>query len=742
MGIRSEEGADRFFDANEEIASVSDSNSDCSENASWRCQEVGSVLSSSDYYFWMKRPQSVNERRDEFIRRMDFSLDRFLPAGEVLEDAVDNMEVGGERSMEISGAMLRTSDIEDGNLGTQTSISCRQNDEAHEAVDDDEVGENLTCRIKSLDDGREFIMDEVGHDGILRRLREVGSNRLLTIEEFQSVLGSSNLVQQFMRRGLEEVNSFVDAKRKKRKENWLEKLRVKASMASIKERINAEFHDHLPIAGSGNDRVHVNPHKKRLKELSCLYREQDFCAHKGSILAMKFSPDGQYLASGGEDEVVRVWKVTEHERSAEVDISRFDPSCLYFTAKGVPNLTSLNKVKEKGDMMKKLRKSSDAACIVIPRRVFQITENPLHEFYGHEGEVLDISWSQNGFLLSSSIDKTVRLWRVGCDQCLRVFPHNDYVTCVQFNPVDDNYFISGSIDGKVRIWKILSCHVVHWINIKEIVTAICYRPDGKGGIVGSMAGNCHFYEVTDNCLRLDAVVSLQRKKKLTRKRICSFEFSPSDPSKVMVTSADSQIRILDGVDVICKFRGLKNGGNQIFASFTWDGKHIVSAREDSNVYIWDCSDNERKLFCRTKNIRSSESFQSQNALIALPWPGIRSVSESLHQPRGAQHSEVAHGGNDETSDQTDPSLSKDCFTLGQMLPSASLPKGSATWPEKTILDLSPTVVLPAVTEIDSKFFKNVCQNTVNCHLWGLVIVTAGWDGRIRAYHNYGLPVRA
>lgn len=31
-------------------------------------------------------------------------------------------------------------------------------------------------------------------------------------------------------------------------------------------------------------------------------------------------------------------------------------------------------------------------------------------------------------LLSSSVDKTVRLWRVGVDQCLKVFQHSDYGT--------------------------------------------------------------------------------------------------------------------------------------------------------------------------------------------------------------------------------------------------------------------------------------------------------------------------
>jgi WD40 repeat protein len=53
------------------------------------------------------------------------------------------------------------------------------------------------------------------------------------------------------------------------------------------------------------------------------------------------------------------------------------------------------------------------------------------------------------------------------------------VTCVQFNPTSDNYFVSGCLDGLVRIWDVRKCLVVDWANTKEIVTAVCYRPDGK-----------------------------------------------------------------------------------------------------------------------------------------------------------------------------------------------------------------------------------------------------------------------
>ena len=53
------------------------------------------------------------------------------------------------------------------------------------------------------------------------------------------------------------------------------------------------------------------------------------------------------------------------------------------------------------------------------------------------------------------------------------------VTCIQFNPVSDEYFISGSLDAKVRIWSVSGRRVVDWTDLHEMVTATCYTPDGQ-----------------------------------------------------------------------------------------------------------------------------------------------------------------------------------------------------------------------------------------------------------------------
>jgi WD40 repeat protein len=72
---------------------------------------------------------------------------------------------------------------------------------------------------------------------------------------------------------------------------------------------------------------------------------------------------------------------------------------------------------------------------------------PFCEFLGHQAPVLDVAWSKSLFLLSSSMDKTVRLWHISRLECLCFFRHVDFVSAIAFHPRDDRYFVSASLDG-------------------------------------------------------------------------------------------------------------------------------------------------------------------------------------------------------------------------------------------------------------------------------------------------------
>jgi len=62
---------------------------------------------------------------------------------------------------------------------------------------------------------------------------------------------------------------------------------------------------------------------------------------------------------------------------------------------------------------------------------------------------------------------------------------------------------------------------------------------------------------SENQLQMDQEINVHGKKKVASKRISGLQYLPSDSDsdKVMVTSADSQIRIICGEDVICKLKG-------------------------------------------------------------------------------------------------------------------------------------------------------------------------------------------
>ncbi|KHN23456.1 WD repeat-containing protein 44 [Glycine soja] len=745
------------------------------------------------YDAWISEPSSLSERRSRLLRQFG------LPAPPPSSAAIPR-----------SSSVVPIHDNDDGflvnnsnNRGGGGSVCVNNNRICVSVYEDDDdggggIGEGnvnvsnvvdetvQACTIRDLDNGKEFVVKE---DGVWNEVKEVGTGRRLTVEEFEMTVGHSPIVQELMRRqNVEEGGNGEgvdgdgggggvgggggdegDGGKVKRKGGWFKFMSLKSVVVGQKDTSSSEkaggrrsssATDDSQDGGGlvhGGERVRVRQYGKSFKEVTGLYSSPKIQAHEGSIWCIKFSLDGRYLASAGEDCMIHVWQVFESERKGELLVEKPEDGNLniMFLVNGSPEPSSPgmdnNSEKKRRGRLSVSRKSLSLDQLVVPETVFALTEKPVCSFKGHLHDVLDLSWSKSQRLLSSSMDKTVRLWHLSSKSCLKIFSHSDYVTCIQFNPVDDRYFISGSLDAKVRIWSIPDRQVVDWTDLHEMVTAACYTPDGQGVLIGTYKGRCHLYYSSENKLQQKSQINLQnRKKRSNHKKITGFQFVPGSSSEVLITSSDSRIRLVDGVDLVHKFKGFRNANSQISACLTANGKYVVSASEDSHVYIWkneaDCRPNRSKGVAVTSTY---EHFHCKDVSVAIPWPGMDDTWE-MHDPYFAEEPELDDDGDEVFSANHPPTpveenlcsegsqFASGCNssplhgTIASATDSYFLDRISATWPEEKLLttrDRSP--------QVSVDLSKGVNQNM---SAWGMVIVTAGLQGEIKIFQNFGLPL--
>ncbi|RCV06717.1 hypothetical protein SETIT_1G185900v2 [Setaria italica] len=670
---------DIFFDVSDDIRSSTCSTARCSTSdqlsASWR----------PEYELWASEPMSVNERRHRFLIGM--GLAQPIPTGIAFPQwQGDTLDDCAFRDLEERISSICSS--------YQSSFS-----QFASAPD------SINCE-RDLDTGNRVVVHESEHDTMTGIVEEVGTDIIMNINQSEGFLSFSQLVHEFLQKGggrthLRGSNLTVTDKQKDPKSFCGRFTRKKGE-----DRI-CMYDTHMKsLKTSTFSRTKVHQQNKKWIDFSAVYICQEIQAHGGSIRVMKFSPSGLYLASVGEDCIARIWMIQEVESSPD----------LYGREAPVEYMD-----RNKGLKMK-VAKGQRRTLAIIPKKVFNIAETPLHEFHGHTSDILDMAWSKSDFLLTSSKDKTVRMWKAGCDGCLAVFKHRDYVTCVQFNPVDERYFVSGSIDGKVRVWDVSEKRVVDWADTRRIITAVSYQPDAKGLIVGTVPGRCRFYDQSGENMEVEKELKVT-KKKSARRQITSLQFSRGDPARIMIASAGSKIRVSEGAGISRKFEGRRGSKVLVPPSLTSDGRYLVSAGADSNVYIWNFDKLRGKGTKGARTVRSCEHFFSDGVTSVATWPGL------LHQ----EICESGGGGGDLQSSDKGPTLcrDRDCCSFGTWFFTDGVGGAAATWPEEKLL---PSLKYLNCSGMDERRPKVPAA-------WNTVVVTGSRDGVIRCFHNYGLPVK-
>ncbi|XP_048550899.1 WD repeat-containing protein 44-like isoform X1 [Triticum urartu] len=771
------ESRDRVLSSSGSSTSASDDDDHAQQQQRRRRDAYPPAAAAAALDLWTSQPAPVQERRRRLLQTMGLAGDPSLARLEM------GRSVSYDRPVRPPMLSPMPRSRSDGAVPAKPPRGGRASSGSSEAMPEDDEADPR-CLIRNLDDGTEFVVKEEF------QLREVGTGRQLTLEQFQLCVGRSPIVQELMRRQniandgastpihRSSSDSSNGAARPRRRISWLRTIRhVAGSMvAGSRDRRSSDEKDTSSEKGGrrsssatddsqdsagavhhGPERIKVRLYGKSYKELSGLFMNQEVRAHDGSIWSIKFSPDGRYLASAGVDCVIHVWEVLEFERRREEN--GVSNPFVAVMCNGSPEPTLALATMDGSHWDKKLRarvsqcrKSSSSDRLMVPEHVFGLSEKPVKTFEGHSEDVLDLCWSKSQYLLSSSMDKTVKLWNMSSVSCLKTFSHCDYVTCIQFNPVDDRYFISGSLDEKVRIWSIPKREIVDWHDLHEMVTAACYTPDGQSALVGSHKGSCHLYDTSDNKLIQKKQIDLQTKKKKShQKKITGFQlldqFLPGSSSKVLITSADSRIRVIDDFELVHKFKGFRNTNSQISACYAARGRYVISASENSHVYVWrnDDGPDEQRSSSSSKGVvsvaNSYEYFYCRDVRVAAALPSTAGSAATSRTNSRRKHQELdcvseyplPHAGDGDSSD-FQQQQSRDDLSNGSNHSGGD--RASATWPEEL---MTPTKQSPrSSTSLPD---GDGAGQAPSRSAWGMAIATAGSGGQIRILQNFGFPVR-
>ncbi|WP_013334896.1 WD40 repeat domain-containing protein [Gloeothece verrucosa] len=311
----------------------------------------------------------------------------------------------------------------------------------------------------------------------------------------------------------------------------------------------------------------------KVKQDGKLELSKSFPAHGSWVWSVALNAEGQLLASGGQDGILKIWSITT------------DPSlnCHSLPHPSQKHHAPIRSVTFSPDS-KFLATGSEDKTI----KIWSVdTGECLHTLEGHQERVGGVTFSPNGQLLASgSADKTIKIWLVETGKCLHTLKgHQDWVWQVAFSS-DGQLLASGSGDKTIKIWSIIEEKYQNIDTLKgheNWIWSIAFSPDGQYIASGSEDFTLRLWSVkTRECLQCFRGYG---------NRLSSIAFSP-DSQYILSGSIDRSIRLWSIKNHKC-LRQINGHTDWICSvAFSPDGKTLVSGSGDQTIRLWSVESGE------------------------------------------------------------------------------------------------------------------------------------------------------
>ena len=312
-------------------------------------------------------------------------------------------------------------------------------------------------------------------------------------------------------------------------------------------------------------------------------RERNSWKIDNKVTTVSWSPDGKTLASGSEDNTIKLW-------SREGQLLQTLPG----HEDGVLSVSWSPDGKT-------LASGSEDNTIKLWSREGQL----LKILKGHENAVTTVSWSPDGKTLASgSNDKTIKLWNREGKELQTLQGHENVVWSVSWSP-DSQILASGGWDSTIKLWsrdgQLLNTLPGH----KGHVTTVSWSPDGKTLASGSNDKTIKLWNREGQLL--DTLEGHQNE-------IRSVSWSPD--GKILASgSNDNTIKLWsrDG-----QLLDTLTGHESLVLSLSWspDGQTLASGSNDNTIKLWSRESNRLQTLTDHENLVWSLSWSPDGQTLA------------------------------------------------------------------------------------------------------------------------------